>query len=196
MFNPKDWYWSVAGDAANVYSSARNIYVPTSDSDYATWQTNTGITTAPAVTSEADIWPYFQDFMPLYLWDSVGKTMSQPAVGAYTKQQLQNYNSNSRITNVGKGMTAAGVPVRTDDISRGLITDARFAAQQDPNWTTKWYGSDGNFYPVDAPTMINIAKLVSDHTNSCYLVFQQTADAITTDAVTDISQIDAAYSGL
>ena len=193
MFIPQDWYWHVAGDAANVYSSARNIYVPVSDSAYKGWLGN-GLPDAQSIPSEADIWHYVQDFLPLFLWN--GTTMSQPATGQYTKDQLQNYNGNLRFNKVTGGMTAAGVPVKTDDRSRGLIADARTAAVADPNFATQWYGSDGNFYPVDAATMISLGDTVAKHTNDCYVVFSQVSGGITANTITTLAPIDAAYDGL
>jgi hypothetical protein len=35
---PNDWYWVVAGDETQVYSSARDAYFPISDSAYITWK--------------------------------------------------------------------------------------------------------------------------------------------------------------
>jgi hypothetical protein len=192
MLNARDHYWHVAGDAANVYSSARNIYVPTTDTDFVAW---TGRGFFPGDTeSEAGIWHLMQDWMPLYLWD--GTNFSQPAVNAWRKTQLQNYNSQVRFDKVTGGMTAAGVPVKTDDRSRGFITDARTHAKDNPNYTAKWFGSDGLFYPVDAPTIISMADQVTQHSTDCYTVFEQVSNEITTNAVTTLAQIDQAYSGL
>ena len=194
MFMPQDWYWFVAGDTSKVYSSARNIYVPTSDASYAAWKTSLGMPEAQAISSEADIWNYVKDFMPLFLWN--GETMSQPGIDQYNKDQLQNYNGNARFECVTGGMTAAGVPVKTDDRSRGLIADARNAAMADPNFSTQWYGSDGNFYPLDAAGVISMGDAVAGHTNDCYTVFAQISNDITLNTITTVEQIDAAYSGL
>ncbi|WP_166304662.1 DUF4376 domain-containing protein [Bradyrhizobium sp. 2S1] len=193
MFNPKDWYWHVAGDAANVLSSARNIYVPTSDSDYAAWLTSNGMADAPSVPDEADIYHYVSDFLPLYLWD--GANFSQPAAGQYSNAQLQNYNGTARLNKVNGGMTAAGIPVKTDDRSRGLISDGRALAMADSTYTTKWYGSDGLFYDVDAPTMIQMSAKVAEHTNLCYMAFEQTSAGISGGSITTLAVIDAAYQG-
>ena len=195
MFNARDWYWSVAGDAANVYSSARNIYVPVSDSDFTTWQASNGMgTTVQPIGSEAEIWHYVKDVMPLYLWN--GTTMSQPAVDQYTKDQLQNYNAQVRWEKVSGGMTAAGIPVKTDDISRGYIDSGRAAATANPDFTTKWYGSDGQYYDVNSATMIAMSDAVAAHTNNCYLVFAQVGNDITLNTITTLAQIDTAYQGL
>jgi len=194
-FNPADWYWTISSVSTTlVYSSARNIYVaPTTDIDYGNWVTNTGMQPYPATTEE-DVWYYVQNVLPLWLWN--GTTMSQPAVNEYTKDQLNNYNTNARFSKVNAGMIAAGVPVKTDDYSRGLIQGALAAAQADPTFVTHWYGSDGNFYTLDANQTIEMATTVGNHTNACYTVFKGNADGITTNTITQPSQIDDAYVGL
>jgi len=195
QFNPQDWYWMISSVSTTlVYGSARNVYVdPSTDTDYGNWVTNTGMSPYPA-TSEGDVWYYLQQFMPVWLWN--GTTMSQPAVGEYTKDQLNNYNATQRFNTVNKGMIAAGVPVRTDDYSRGLIQGAMAAAQADLTFTTHWYGSDGNFYTLDAAQTINMATVVGNHTNACYTVFKGNSDGITTNTITQPSQIDDSYVGL
>lgn len=36
-YNPRDWYWVVAGDPTQVFSSALGAYVPVDDATYAAW---------------------------------------------------------------------------------------------------------------------------------------------------------------
>jgi hypothetical protein len=38
-YDPRDWYWIVAGDTRRVYSSARASYVSTADAGYVSWLT-------------------------------------------------------------------------------------------------------------------------------------------------------------
>ena len=195
MFNPKDWYWTVGGSSTQVYSSVRNIYVPVADAGYVAWQASNGA--APNVPTEDDIWYYVQDFQPWWLWDAVAGLVAQPTLTTYTKTQLRQYNSDIRTRKVAGGMIAAGIPVLTDDVSRGFINDARTHAVDNANYTTVWYGSDGNFYPVDAATIIAMSDAVTQHTNQCYTIFSSTDNTIvTTTTITMISQIDALYTGV
>jgi hypothetical protein len=194
QFNAEDWYWFVGGDQSKVYSSYRNIYVdPATDNDFGIWAASTNANPYP-VGSEAEIWYYVQDYLPLYLWNGV--TMSQPAEGAWYKPQLDNYNATARFNKVNGGMVAAGVPVKTDDYSRNLIQGGMTLAQADSNFTAQWFGSDGNFYTIDAPQMIEMGTTVGTHTNTCYTVFQSNSAGITDNTITTLDQIDNAYVGL
>jgi hypothetical protein len=194
MIIAKDWYWFVGGSTTQVYSSARNIYVdPASDANFQTWKGIYGPNPAIA-DNEADIWNHVQYVLPLWLWN--GTTMSQPGAGLYTKDQLGNYNANARLDKVNGGMTAAGIPIKTDDRSRQFVAAGRQMAEADSSFTTQWYGSDGNFYPVDAPTMISMSTALGNHTNSCYDVFKTTTDGINNNTITTLAQIDNAYSSL
>jgi hypothetical protein len=198
IFNAQDWYWTVADqDASLVYSSARNIYVdPSTDVDYGNWITRTGLSGPYPANTEADVWYYTQAFQPAWYWDTTTSMMSQPGAGQWYKGQLDNYNALTRFNHVNEGMIAAGVPVKTDDYSRGLIQGALAAAQADPTFTTKWYGSDDNFYTLDAAQTIEMATTVGNHTNSCYTVFASVNQDILTNVITQPSDIDAAYVGL
>jgi hypothetical protein len=195
LINAADWYWYVGSNTTSVYGSARNIYVnPSTDVGYANWLASVGYDTAPSIASESDIWNYVQTVLPLWLWN--GTTMSQPALNQYTKVQLQNYNASVRWNKVNGGMVAAGVPVKTDDVSRGLLNDAKNTAVNTPGWTTVWYGSDGGFYNVTGDQVIQMYNTVGNHTNNCYQVYSTTNTAITDNTITLPSQIDTAYTGL
>lgn len=195
-FNANDWYWTVGDDTTKVYSSLRNIYVPPTDAGYLSWLANSGMGAVQNIASESDIWYYVNAFQPWWLWDATTLKMSQPAAGQWTKGQLQNYDTDARTRRVAGGITAAGIPVKTDDTSRGLINTAAAAARADPDYTTTWYGSDGKFYPVDSATMISVAVAVEKHTNDCYAVFAQVSDEITLNTITTTAQIDQAFTGL
>jgi hypothetical protein len=52
IYNPKDWYWIVAGSATHVYSSANGDYVPVSDETYQAWLAAGGAPTRIASEDE------------------------------------------------------------------------------------------------------------------------------------------------
>jgi hypothetical protein len=197
QFNPQDWYWQIASVSTTlVYSSARNIYVdPTTDVDYGNWVTDTGLNPY-AAQDETEVWYYTQQFQPAWYYDTTTDMMSQPAAGQWYKGQLNNYNATVRFNKVNAGMTAAGIPTKTDDYTRNLLQGGMLQAQQDPSFTAQWFGSDGNWYSVDAETMIEMATTVGTHTNNCFTVFYGVGQDIIANTVTQPSQIDAAYVGL
>lgn len=49
---PFDWYWIVAGDMTQVYSSKRLAYFPVSDSAYLTWKNTFGMPSQIATEAE------------------------------------------------------------------------------------------------------------------------------------------------
>jgi hypothetical protein len=193
-FNVADWYWAIGGSTTEVYSSKHNYYVPIDDDEFDAWRNAHANMPPYNAADEAEIWPQLKEVLPWWTWD--GTTFSYPGPGQYKKPQLQNYNVEKRAYEVNGGMVAAGIPVRTDESSRGLIQGSRALALADPAFNTKWYGSDGNFYDVDAPKMIAMSDAVGKHTNDCYKVFESVYDSVMVSDVTTIEQIDAAYAGL
>lgn len=62
IYNPSDWYWFVGGDQTQVFSSARNIFVPVTDSQFVAWasapsQIDT-LDNLKAVLTDAGVPPY------------------------------------------------------------------------------------------------------------------------------------------
>src|SRR5262249_41965172 len=142
-----------------------------------------------------EIWFYLKDLKPWWLYDTAAKTMSQPGVDQYTKPQLNNYNVDKRIRMVNGGMVAAGIPVQTDDRARQFIADAAKQAQADPAFTTKWFGSDGNFYDADSAQLIEMSNVVNGHTNQCYLRFNTANNEIADGTIKTPADVDEEYTG-
>ena len=193
--NSKDWYWFVGGDTTKVYSSARNVYVDTSDSDYQNWLQVSG-THPPSAVNESDIWYYVQSWQPWWIWDPTTGTCSVSAPSVYSKVQLQNYNMDVRDKRLNGGMVANGVPVYTDANGRAAAMDARGMARGNANYTCTWIGTDGNFYPLDATGVITMADQISTHGTACYSVYADTDGKIKSGAITTTGDIDVAYTGL
>ena len=51
-YDPNDWYWSVAGDEAKVYSSRSGDYVQAEDAAYQAWIASGGVATRIASAAE------------------------------------------------------------------------------------------------------------------------------------------------
>lgn len=56
-FDPANWYWVVAGDTTQVYSSAVVNYVPVADAAYQAWLTVPGHVPS-RVATEQELWDY------------------------------------------------------------------------------------------------------------------------------------------
>lgn len=52
LYTPSAWYWIVAGDPSQVYSSAAAAYVPATDPGYLDWLSEGGVPTRIANESE------------------------------------------------------------------------------------------------------------------------------------------------
>lgn len=52
-YNPRNWYWYVAGDETRAFSSAIGDYVPASDPTFQSWQAAGG--TATRIVSEVEL---------------------------------------------------------------------------------------------------------------------------------------------
>jgi hypothetical protein len=107
QFNPADWYWVVAGDAAHVWSSARVQYVATSDATYQAWlaagHAPTQIDSAASLVAVL-----FAQWLPIVAAQGVAVTSSShPALtGTYA---IDNDSLNN-ITAIAAGI-ASGKPL-------------------------------------------------------------------------------------
>jgi hypothetical protein len=188
-----DWYWYVGGDTTKVYSSNRNIYVnPQTDTAYANWAQN--YTSPVNVDSEKDLWAIVESLFPAWFFD--GNYFVQPAIGAYTKNQLINYAGQVRYNTQMKGTVAAGIPVATDDRGMMLINSARWAADPNPSWTTIWIGTDGQHYSINQAQMIEITTIVTNRTEQTYTTYNGVVNNINDQVITDLPDIDSAFAGI
>jgi hypothetical protein len=60
-YDPKNWYWAVAGNPTQVYSSASAGYVPLTDPTYQSWLQNNQPT---FIDSEASLWQVLSQSYP------------------------------------------------------------------------------------------------------------------------------------
>jgi hypothetical protein len=191
--NIEDWYWYVGGDTTRVYSSNRNIYVdPSVDANYAAWAS--AFVSAGGIASERALWGIVGFLFPAWYFN--GAVFSQPALGVYTKDQLIAYAAQVRYNTQVSGTVAAGVPIATDDRGLMLINGARWAADGNPSWTTIWIGTDGQHYAVNQAQMISITSIVSNRTEQTYTTFDTVVKNINNQIITQLADIDAAFSGI
>lgn len=66
------------------------------------------------------------------------------------------------------GITVGGVPIATDDRSKGLLFAAYGEALANPAFADHWKGADGIFRPVDAEAVKAIYAALRVHIASCF----------------------------
>lgn len=189
-FQPRNWYWIVAGNPG-VYSSASNSYVPETNPVYLAWVAAGFVPSR--INSEAEIWPYVQSFLPDWLFD--GSTFAQPGVGAYMPAQLSAYAASVRYDREIAGITVNGVAVATDRKSQAMINGAFNMAMRDSTFTTEWKTVNGAFVTLDAPTIIATATAVGAHVAACFAKEASVA-AAAGGTIKTPADIDAAFAGV
>jgi hypothetical protein len=195
MFNAADWYWQIMTNANFVYASKRNIYVdPATDSAYSTWKAVNGGAAAPQVANEADVWYYMQNVLPPWLWN--GTTMSQPAIGQYTKPQLSAYNATARYNRASGGCTITGKPYLTDPVSRNTVGSAHDYAVANPGHITDWKLADGTFTQLSASQLANVLQQMATFVQSCFTTESANLTSINGATITTPAQIDNAFAAI
>lgn len=124
-----------------------------------------------------------------WVWD--GATFAPPPAPIV---DLVAYAASLRWQREIAGILVDGVPIATDDRSKVMITGARVAALSNPAWSTLWYGSDGQIYPLDAAAMIAISDAVQAHVNSGFATFAVVKAKIDAGEITTVAEVDAAIA--
>ena len=66
------------------------------------------------------------------------------------------------------GITVAGLPIATDDVSQARITGAALAALADPSAEIRWKLPDGRFVELTAAQVLAIAGGLRAHVQACF----------------------------
>ena len=66
------------------------------------------------------------------------------------------------------GITVAGVPIHTDEISQTRIMGAAVAAIMDADYSVQWKAADGTFVTLSAAQVIGIASAVRAHVQAAF----------------------------
>jgi hypothetical protein len=72
-----------------------------------------------------------------------------------------------RYTEETKGIVVNGIAINTERSSQGLILGAALEAFMDPDYTLNWKTPQG-FIPLNAPTVLFIAKAIRAHVQACF----------------------------
>ncbi|UPT85178.1 DUF4376 domain-containing protein [Bradyrhizobium barranii subsp. apii] len=192
QFEPRNWYWAVGGAVDKVYSSQRNTYVPIADADFVAWLAERAAATK--IASEAEIWPYVSDLLPAWLFD--GTTFAQPTATTYSRPQLKVYAAAVRYDKEVGGISVGGMSVSTDRVSQSMINGAYNMAAHDASFTTKWKAENGNFTPLDAPTIIALAVAIGQHVAACFSTEADVVAQIDAGTLISIPEINAAFAAI
>lgn len=117
-----------------------------------------------------------------------------PAPEPEPEMSLVDYTANRRWQKETDGVNFYGVTIATDDRSKMMIMGARMAAENDPNFTTKWKIANETFIDLDAETLIAISDAVLAHVANCFAIEEQVLGLIQSGAVTTKEQIDQHFS--
>lgn len=71
-YDPRDWYWIVAGSKTDVYASARRAYVPVADAQFQAFRAGGGVPTK--IASEDELRDVLAGF-------GLGLSNEKPAIG-------------------------------------------------------------------------------------------------------------------
>ncbi len=107
---------------------------------------------------------------------------------------LRDYAANKRWQKETGGIEINGLTVATDDRSKTMISGARVAAQNDPNFTTQWKGADGSFVTIDAAAVIGISDVMLAHVSNCFATEAQVLADIEAGTISTTEQIDTAFA--
>lgn len=119
--------------------------------------------------------------------------MGQPEV-SHPGMTLQQYAAAKRWEKEVGGIEINGLTVSTDDRSKTMISGARVAAQNDPDFTTQWKSSNGSFVTINAAAVIAISDAMLRHVSDCFAIEAQVLAEIEAGTISSLEQIDAAFA--
>ena len=195
-WDPRNWFWIVAGDQNRVYSSAVNRYVPIDDAAYQSFLGTSALPTR--ITSEADLAEVLRHHAPGLVpdWLFSAPSFVQPSPDAYGAAQLKAYAADARWRREVAGIAFAGIAVATDDRSKQMLMGARIAAEADADFTTKWAAVDGTVHDLDAAEIIALSNAVLAHVNACFIIYSALVAQIESGAITTTEAVDAAMADI
>jgi len=193
IHNINDHYWIIGGSSSEVYSSATNTMVPSSDAAYVAWTEVNQVSQIPSV--EELVQPLQANGSRLPSWIFNAPSFIQPATGAYDAEQLKAYNDDARWRKEQGGLTTtAGFPIKTDDRAQAKITGVYAASKESPAVVTPWHAADGTVHELDATGMYNLNADLLTHINNCFSISADNYAAIDAGTITTLEQIDSAYA--
>jgi hypothetical protein len=198
VYNPTNWYWLVNGSTTEVYSSASNTYVPTTDATFESWLQQGN---RPSnIVSEAELWGVVSQAVPNAFpsWLFNGTTFAQPSAGNYTPAQLAAYAQDKQgqimvggiSVNVGTSAAPQNVEASTSTASLVLLQGAAAMAQASSSATFQWVESTGVTVTLTAAQVLAILSAVTTFMQSTFSVLSAVLAAITAGTITTKAEVD------
>lgn len=111
-------------------------------------------------------------------------------LAAEAKERARNAITARRDQAMKAGTTVGSVTIATDDVSQARIIGAAGAAMDDPDMTLNWKCTGGQFYALDAATILAVARAVRAHVQAC---FDREAELLADLAAGEPYDIDAGW---
>jgi hypothetical protein len=182
-YNPKDWYWIVAGSTTQVFSSARQAYVPVTDATYLAWRE---LNFPTQIISEAELIAVLEQQAPGVVLPSNAGLIGY-AIG---KQQA--IAAGGISVAISSSVT---IEASTDTASLALLSTAVAVAQSNPSATTPWVQKNGTPVSLNAGEVLEILAAVSAFIQSTFATLSAVIAAINGGTITTRNQVDVPPSG-
>jgi len=124
-------------------------------------------------------------------WEAAGNTIEPYSPPA---PDLPAYAAQKRWEKENGGINIGGAQIATDDRSKVMISGARVAAENDPNFSTEWKAADGSFVTVNAAMIVAISDAMLAHVSNCFALEAQVLAQIEAGTITTTEEIDAAFA--
>ena len=109
---------------------------------------------------------------------------------------LHAYAASRRYAVETGGLTVAGVRVRTDRESQGLVTGAYVRAQGKAADAVISFKANGAWVKMPAAQVVVLGDAIGDHVQACFDAEEALDAAISAGTVTTMGQVDAAFAAL
>lgn len=109
-----------------------------------------------------------------------------------TKVDLRRYAATRRFEAETSGIKVGRIAVATDRESQSLVAGAMMLVQADPDMTIAFKTARGSFVDLDADKIREVFLAVTRHAQACRSVEADLSRKIDDEAVTSLSEIDAA----
>lgn len=173
MYNVQDYYWIVADDQTQVWSSRRAGYVPTSDPEYVAWLDASE--PAPIATMT---------------------DLEQLFAVQYPRGSLNSYSTFIRDKTNGGGVTVNGMPFATDPVTVMSLNSAYIYTQTKTTQTFSWKLPDGSFVTLNKADIQLLQNTISNFGQSCFACEDTVLSGIEDGSITTHDQIDAAFAAV